>query len=81
MKKFTWLVFLLSSFFVHAQDSIRSRIILIGDAGEYGKKQAGVITDAAAHILKNKTTVFYLGDNRPASCGRIAFLLYRNRQY
>jgi hypothetical protein len=63
MKKLICLPLVILSFFVHAQDNIRSRIILIGDAGEYGPRQGGVITHAAAHILKNKTTVLYLGDN------------------
>jgi len=35
----------------------------IGDAGEYSKRQNGVILDAAGKILKGKTPVFYLGDN------------------
>jgi len=48
---------------VYAQKNIVSRIILIGDAGEYSKRQNGVILDAAGKILKGKTPVFYLGDN------------------
>jgi len=62
MKRFTFLLFPFISFIANAQD-IRHRIILIGDAGEYGKRQGGVITHAASQILKGKTTVFYLGDN------------------
>jgi len=46
-----------------AQDSIRHRIILIGDAGEMDKQQQLLIPDAATHILSGKTTVLYLGDN------------------
>ena len=48
---------------VHAQDSIRHRVIFIGDAGEIDKAQKAVIPEAAAHILTGKTTVMYLGDN------------------
>ena len=47
----------------HAQGNIVYRVILIGDAGEYSKRQNGVILDAAGKILKGKTSVFYLGDN------------------
>jgi len=46
-----------------AQSNIVYRVILIGDAGEYSKRQNGVILDAAGKILKGKTSVFYLGDN------------------
>lgn len=46
-----------------AQDSIRSRVILIGDAGEMDEQQKAVIPDAAARIIPGKTTVLYLGDN------------------
>jgi hypothetical protein len=48
---------------VFAQDSIKARVILIGDAGEMDEQQKLVIPDAASRILLNKTTVFYLGDN------------------
>lgn len=46
-----------------AQDSILSRIIFIGDAGEMDKQQEIVLPHAAANIIKGKTSVFYLGDN------------------
>ena len=46
-----------------AQDSIRQRIIFIGDAGEINQKQSTIIPDAAKHIIPGKTTVMYLGDN------------------
>ncbi len=63
-RTFTAFFLLLSSLNpIHAQDSIRARIILIGDAGEMDPEQKMVIPDAAAHILKDKTTVMYLGDN------------------
>ncbi len=45
------------------QDSIQQRIIFIGDAGEMGNQQAGVIHSAAAKVLPGKTMVIYLGDN------------------
>ncbi|HEX8609261.1 MAG TPA: metallophosphoesterase [Pedobacter sp.] len=44
-------------------DSIVSRLILIGDAGEMDLQQGGVITHAAANVIDGRTTVFYLGDN------------------
>lgn len=46
-----------------AQDSIANRIIFIGDAGEINFKQETIIPLAADLILKNKTTVMFLGDN------------------
>jgi hypothetical protein len=56
-------IFCMLPIVVYAQKNIVSRIILIGDAGEYSKRQNGVILDAAEKILKGKTSVFYLGDN------------------
>lgn len=44
-------------------DSVQSRLILIGDAGEMDQQQSGVIDHAVSKVLKGKTTVFYLGDN------------------
>ncbi len=44
-------------------DSIRQRIIFIGDAGETDNQQSHVIMQAAEHILRGKTTIVYLGDN------------------
>jgi len=46
-----------------AQDSIIHRVILIGDAGETNDKQGSVIPYAVNHIIPEKTTVMYLGDN------------------
>ncbi|MES1215644.1 MAG: BamA/TamA family outer membrane protein [Bacteroidota bacterium] len=46
-----------------SQDSIRYRVIFIGDAGEINPKQQTIIPDAAKHIITGKTTVMYLGDN------------------
>jgi len=48
---------------LHAQDSIRYRVIFIGDAGEINKEQKAIISSAANIIIPNKTTVMYLGDN------------------
>src|SRR5471030_230396 len=49
--------------FLKAQDSVVYRVILIGDAGEIDKQQMAVLSFAANKIIKNKTTVIYLGDN------------------
>ncbi|HTE01277.1 MAG TPA: BamA/TamA family outer membrane protein [Mucilaginibacter sp.] len=49
--------------FAKAQDSVVYRIVLIGDAGEINKEQMSVLDFAANSIIKNKTTVIYLGDN------------------
>jgi hypothetical protein len=57
-------------FHLTAQDSLRSRIIFIGDAGEMDKEQKQVLEDAAARIVPGKTLVMYLGDNiYPAGMG------------
>ncbi len=45
------------------QDSIRYRVIFIGDAGEMNATQQKALLDAADKIIPNKTTVMYLGDN------------------
>ena len=48
---------------VRAQDSISKRIIFIGDAGEIDKEQQAILPAASNLILKDRTTVIYLGDN------------------
>lgn len=48
---------------VKAQDSVVYRVILIGDAGEIDKQQMATLDFAASLIIKNHTTVLYLGDN------------------
>lgn len=48
---------------VYAQDSIKYRVIFIGDAGEINPQQMNVLTHAANNIIAGKTTVMYLGDN------------------
>src|ERR1700749_731134 len=57
------LLLLLLSYFGTAQDSIRHRVILIGDAGQVNKQQQFVITDAASRVIPDHTTVLYLGNN------------------
>jgi hypothetical protein len=61
----TFLTLLIFPFLVNAQttDSIRQRVIFIGDAGEMDKQQGSVIANASSHIIPGKTTVIYLGDN------------------
>lgn len=48
---------------IQAQDSVISRLIFIGDAGEINVHQSDVIGTAAAQVIRNKTTVLFLGDN------------------
>ena len=47
----------------YGQDSIKYRVILIGDAGEMNTEQQKSLSHAANHILPGKTVVVYLGDN------------------
>ncbi|GAA4306945.1 metallophosphoesterase [Mucilaginibacter gynuensis] len=64
INKFTLLAtLLLGSFYASAQDSVKYRVILIGDAGEMDKQQGEVMKHASAKVITNKTTVMYLGDN------------------
>ncbi|WP_184549874.1 metallophosphoesterase [Mucilaginibacter sp. FT3.2] len=56
-------ILVLGSFVAMAQDSVKYRVILIGDAGEMDTQQSAVLKHAAASIIKNKTIVMYLGDN------------------
>jgi hypothetical protein len=46
-----------------AQDSIRFRVILLGDAGDISQDQQKVIQHAANNVLRGKTIALYLGDN------------------
>ncbi|MEO8404031.1 MAG: metallophosphoesterase, partial [Chitinophagaceae bacterium] len=49
---------------VTAQDSVRTRIVLIGDAGQLVNGRAMVLDAVRNHVkLDEKTTVLYLGDN------------------
>lgn len=60
----TFLIFLLGCVaLAKAQDSVVYRVVLIGDAGEIDKQQQAVLDFAANSIIKDKTTVVYLGDN------------------
>lgn len=47
-----------------AQDSIRYRIIFIGEGGKTNTAQQEIFQHAATNILKSKTTVFYLDDSK-----------------
>lgn len=63
-----WLLLLIGLVLLNAskaqvRDTIYSRVILIGDAGEMDIAQKAVLRHAADHIIKGKTTVMYLGDN------------------
>lgn len=47
-----------------AQDTdVKYRVILIGDAGEMNNGQFESLKNAAKHVIKGKTSTFYLGDN------------------
>lgn len=46
-----------------AQDSIRHRIILVGDAGEIDSAQRRAMRHAAGQVIEGRTTVLFLGDN------------------
>ncbi len=63
MKKFILLLLFALPLFLKAQNTVKSRVILIGDAGEMDSQQHIVLNDAAYKIIKGKTYVFYLGDN------------------
>lgn len=56
-------ILLLGRLAAMAQDSVKYRVILIGDAGEMDMQQSAVLKHAAGSIIKNKTIVMYLGDN------------------
>ncbi|MEJ7587708.1 MAG: metallophosphoesterase [Ferruginibacter sp.] len=46
-----------------AQDYIRHRVILIGDAGETNEEQKAVLQDAVKQNIPGKTIAIFLGDN------------------
>ncbi|MEO6719051.1 MAG: metallophosphoesterase [Ferruginibacter sp.] len=48
---------------MHAQDSVKQRVILIGDAGEANEYQKALLMDAAKRVVPGKTTALFLGDN------------------
>src|SRR5436190_24389433 len=47
----------------YSQDSVRYRVILIGDAGEISVEQKAVISDAVEKNIAGKTIALFLGDN------------------
>jgi hypothetical protein len=62
-KLVTITLLLIWPFFLIAQDSIRHRILLIGDAGEIDDVQKEILQDAAGRALAGKSTAVFLGDN------------------
>lgn len=63
-KKIILVAFLvLINLVVSAQEKIKYRVILIGDAGEMNPFQARALSNAAKQVIPQKTTVIYLGDN------------------
>jgi len=63
MRKLLSLLLLTAPLLLSAQNVIKNRVILIGDAGEMDSQQTFVLRNAASKIIKGKTTVLYLGDN------------------
>src|SRR4029077_15375984 len=65
MRRKTLLIFFLAHSIIQlrAQDSVRYRVIFIGDAGEINKEQQAIINYASRIIIPNKTTAVFLGDN------------------
>ena len=63
MKSIFMVLMFMSAFSSYAQEDIRHRLILIGDAGEINAAQKKVISEAAKMVVKGKTTTLYLGDN------------------
>lgn len=64
MKKLLTLSLLLTgALTLRAQDSIRARLIFIGDAGKISAEQRVIIADAANKIIPGKSTAVYLGNN------------------
>lgn len=47
-----------------AQDSIRYRVIFIGDNGKVNAEQQKIFQHAANNVLEKRTTVFYLDNNQ-----------------
>ncbi len=63
LKRLLLIVCLFSTIHSFSQDSVRYRVILIGDAGEMNDGQFTSLKNAAKHVIKGKTTTLYLGDN------------------
>lgn len=62
MKKILFIWFFIGSVYGQS-DSIISRVVLFGDAGEINQGQQKLIANAAAMVLPNRTITFFLGDN------------------
>ena len=62
-KRILLVICLLIAAKTYAQDSVKYRVILIGDAGEINDGQKQSLYNAAKHVIKGKTTTLYLGDN------------------
>ncbi|MES2419307.1 MAG: BamA/TamA family outer membrane protein [Bacteroidota bacterium] len=63
LKKIFFILCLSNAIAGFAQDSVKYRVILIGDAGEMNDGQRESLKSAAKHVIKGKTTTLYLGDN------------------
>jgi len=64
IKRFTlFTILFLINFIAFAQNDVKYRVILFGDAGEMNAAQMQDLKNAAKQILPQKTTVLYLGDN------------------
>jgi len=64
IKRFTlFTILFFTNFIAFAQDDVKYRVILFGDAGEMNPAQMQDLKNAAKQILPKKTTVVYLGDN------------------
>ncbi|MEP7277804.1 MAG: metallophosphoesterase [Bacteroidota bacterium] len=55
--------FLFCLLHLHAQDGVKQRVILIGDAGEINPAQEAIINDAVQKSIPGKTIALFLGDN------------------
>ena len=56
-------LFLFVPFLGLAQSEVKYRVILIGDAGEMNAGQRQSLISAANHVIKDRTTTLFLGDN------------------
>ncbi|WP_316768348.1 BamA/TamA family outer membrane protein [Pedobacter frigiditerrae] len=63
LKKILLIICLFQGLTAIAQNDVRYRVILIGDAGEMNTGQGASLKNAAKHVIKGKTTTLYLGDN------------------
>jgi len=64
IKRFTlFSILCLTNLIAFAQDDVKYRVILFGDAGEMNPAQMQDLKNAAKQVIPKKTTVLYLGDN------------------